>query len=61
MSDVTAIADFTDSRILVVDDNPVNRELLASIVRNAGYGVVTAIGGKEALELGACKAKSCVS
>ncbi len=51
MSDATAVADFTDSRILVVDDNPVNRELLASIVRNAGYDVVTAIGGKEALEL----------
>lgn len=51
MSDVTAVEDFADSRILVVDDNQVNRELLASIVRKAGYDVVTATGGREALAM----------
>jgi len=56
MSGVTATADFVDSRILVVDDNPVNRELLASIVRKAGYDVVTAAGGREALAMARQKA-----
>lgn len=51
MSDVTAPADFSENRILVVDDNPVNRKLLASIVRKAGYEVVTATGGEECLVL----------
>ena len=51
MSDATAATISSENRILVVDDNPVNRKLLASIVQKAGYGVVTAKGGKEALEL----------
>ncbi len=51
MSHMTVATDFSDNRILVVDDNPVNRKLLASIVQKAGYQVVTATGGKEALAL----------
>ena len=37
--------------ILVVDDNETNRDLLSRYIRNQGYGVVTAINGKKALEM----------
>lgn len=37
------------SKILVVDDNPQNIELLEAHLGNAGYNVVTASGGEEAL------------
>ena len=36
---------------LIVDDDPDSRELLASLVEKAGYTVVTACDGNEALEL----------
>ncbi len=42
------------SKILVVDDSPVELQHLKGIVEGAGYQVVTASNGKEALE----KAKS---
>lgn len=35
--------------LLVIDDNPVNRKLLASILRKEGYEVATAAGGEEGL------------
>jgi len=35
--------------LLVIDDNPVNRNLLASILRKEGYEVMTAAGGEEGL------------
>lgn len=35
--------------LLVIDDNPVNRNLLASILKKEGYEIVTAAGGKEGL------------
>ena len=35
--------------VLVVDDNPVNRKLLESLLRREGYAVVTATDGAEAL------------
>ena len=38
------------SRILVVDDDRVTRHLLESILKQAGYEVVTAGSGEEALE-----------
>ena len=38
------------ARILVVDDTPANVRLLATILAAAGYGVVTAGSGPEALE-----------
>jgi two-component system, HptB-dependent secretion and biofilm response regulator len=37
-------------RVLIADDNPVDRQLLSAIVRRAGYGVVEAGDGIEALE-----------
>jgi DNA-binding NtrC family response regulator len=37
--------------ILVVDDDPVQRRLLEAIAAKAGYGVMTASGGAEALAL----------
>ncbi|HEU5097579.1 MAG TPA: response regulator [Roseiflexaceae bacterium] len=39
------------ARILVVDDSPVNRELMRSMLEPMGYAVVAAAGVREALEL----------
>ena len=39
-----------DGRVLVVDDLPANVRLLAGILKVAGYEVVTAVGGQEALD-----------
>ncbi len=38
-------------RILVVDDDPIILNLLADVLRSGGYGVVTACGGAEALQI----------
>jgi DNA-binding response OmpR family regulator len=38
-------------KILVVDDDPGNREVLEELLRMRGYAVVTAASGYEALEL----------
>jgi signal transduction histidine kinase/CheY-like chemotaxis protein len=38
-------------RVLVVDDEPANREWLKRILEPAGFGVIQARGGKEAIEL----------
>lgn len=51
MSETIVSVDSVHNRILVVEDNPVNRMLLASIVRKEGYDVITAASGKEALAL----------
>ena len=37
-------------RILVVDDNEMNRDMLSRRLQRKGYHVDTAIGGREALE-----------
>ena len=37
-------------RILVVDDNPQDRKLLKGILEGAGYEVVVAEGGDEAID-----------
>jgi len=39
------------SRLLVVDDNEMNRDILARRLKKQGYDVLTASGGEEALEL----------
>ena len=41
----------SDKTILVVDDEPNVREYLAQILRDAGFTVVTASDGNEALEI----------
>ncbi len=38
-------------RVLIVDDEPANREWLKRILEPAGFGVIQASGGKEAIEL----------
>lgn len=38
-------------RILVADDDPVIRHLIASVVRNEGYAPVTAEDGREAIRI----------
>lgn len=42
----------TSKRILIVDDDPAIRDLLAQVLTAAGYEVRTAATGREALELG---------
>lgn len=39
-----------DSRVLLVEDNPLNRELATELLRRAGIEVVTAGNGREALD-----------
>lgn len=40
----------TNSKILVVDDNPQNVKLLADLLSVKGYNVITAVSGREALD-----------
>ncbi|WP_243309807.1 two-component regulator propeller domain-containing protein [Fundidesulfovibrio agrisoli] len=46
-----ALASLKGLRVLVVDDNVLNRELTAELVRMAGMEPTAAAGGREALEL----------
>ena len=39
------------ARILIVDDDPLIREMLATVLRDAGYETTCAADGREALEL----------
>lgn len=48
---MTTINNLENSTILVVDDNPVNLRLLESIIRKAGYHVMTASDGGEAIAM----------
>jgi CheY-like chemotaxis protein len=45
---MTSQADSSSKRILIADDDPVMRRLLASIVRNEGYDAVVVDDGREA-------------
>lgn len=47
---VAAIQDNSDMHLLVVDDHPINRRLLADQLSSMGYQVVTANDGMDALE-----------
>ena len=42
--------DFTDKKLLLVEDIEVNREIATMILEGAGFIVVTAVNGKDALE-----------
>jgi signal transduction histidine kinase/CheY-like chemotaxis protein len=46
----------SEVRVLVVDDEPANRELLATALEPAGFTVVLAAGGREAVEMARTKA-----
>ena len=39
------------TKVLVAEDNPVNRELLRELLENRGYAVVEARDGQEALRM----------
>jgi len=39
------------TKVLVAEDNPVNRELLRELLENRGYVVIEACNGQEALDL----------
>lgn len=41
----------SSKRILVVEDNPDNREIMSAVLRHRGYEVVMAEDGEKALEL----------
>ncbi|RUM44144.1 MAG: hybrid sensor histidine kinase/response regulator, partial [Desulfocapsa sp.] len=49
--DVSSMEDQLSHTVLVVDDNPVNPQLLTSILRGADYQVLTAGNAEEALQL----------
>ena len=49
--DAVAADDKHSTRILVVDDEPVNRRVLVNHLTLAGYSVIEASGGKDAMEL----------
>ena len=40
------------TKVLVAEDNPINRELLRELLENRGYAVVEACDGQEALKDG---------
>lgn len=40
-----------DKKILIVEDNPVNRKLLVMVLRPHGYQILTAVDGEEALKI----------
>lgn len=48
------------TRVLVADDDRVNRVLLATVLRKAGYEVLEAADGQQALEVLQREAVSCV-
>jgi len=39
------------TKVLVAEDNPINRELLRELLENRGYAVVEACDGQEALRM----------
>ena len=41
----------TDETILIVEDNPVNRKLLITVLRPHGYRLLTAVDGEEAVKI----------
>jgi CheY-like chemotaxis protein len=61
---VDCLAEFAPAGLsplaLVVDDNPVNRKVLASLLRNLGVGCDTAASGEEALRFFAAQSYSWV-
>jgi len=48
---IAAKADFTNMRLLLVEDMEVNRELAKIILDNLGFKVETAVNGKEAVDM----------
>lgn len=50
-TDAIADADVTAGRVLVADDNPVNRKVLQELLRRDGYTVIPVADGAEAIEL----------
>ncbi|MBO4915623.1 MAG: response regulator, partial [Oscillospiraceae bacterium] len=49
-TDVPSARDFTGVKLLLVDDNEINREIATLILEEAGFSVDTAENGKEAYE-----------
>ncbi len=43
--------DFSDYKILLVEDNPINQEIALELLNNLGVHVVTALNGQEALDV----------
>ncbi|MFT5583338.1 MAG: signal transduction histidine kinase [Cognaticolwellia sp.] len=50
-----ALTSIEGKRILVVDDNPVNRLIGARMLQSLGCEVLTAVGGQEAVDMAACE------
>jgi DNA-binding NtrC family response regulator len=60
LQDVGAGGSAVKRTILVVDDDPVMREMVTEMLEGAGYGVVAADGGRRALELAEEREFDCV-
>ena len=43
--------DFTDKRLLIVEDNEVNREIVTMLLRDAGFGLEAAENGQIAIDM----------
>jgi CheY-like chemotaxis protein len=39
------------AKVLIVDDDPVNLSILEDLLRSAGYDIISAVTGNEALEV----------
>ena len=44
------LPDFSDMRLLLVEDNEINREIAQTILKEAGFTLETAVNGREAVE-----------
>ena len=50
VADGERLVDFTGLRVLLVEDNEINRELASQLLRDVGIVVSTAQNGREAVE-----------
>ena len=49
-ADESTVIDFTGMKLLLVDDNEINREIASLILGEVGFSLETAVDGKDALE-----------
>ncbi|MDY6845401.1 MAG: response regulator, partial [Thermodesulfobacteriota bacterium] len=47
-------------KILIVDDHPVNRYLLSGILKKAGYEILEAVNGEDAIDIALRELPDCI-
>ncbi|GEM_PF-391447 len=50
LSDLLKKSEGKSSKVLVIDDDPLVVDILSEVIKNAGYDVITASGGREGIE-----------